>query len=217
MMRARRTVRGLLLLVALAAPASAQLIPIPVRRPRTGERPARQRFPYGRPVISPWAGGDFGLAITVAQCEECVSTLGGAGFMGTIAAGATLFSRITIAAERSGTSVFIGNSRNHGQLTMATIRMGTPTGLHGKFGYGKGWYKLDPTVLVDSRRAWTVGTELCRLSRVDGCTFADFSESDVGAAQHYDTQMVHYRMRVIRLGTTVRFHLLRGEPNPLPK
>jgi hypothetical protein len=212
----RRAVLWLSAAVVAATESHAQVIPrfpIPARRrPSTPPR-ERENFTYERPMISPWVGFDFGTGGVIAKCD-CSDVRGGVAAMGSLAAGATFFSRFTIAAERTGMDVLFFDFRTGGKMTTFSGRTGFRRGRFGvnaKGGYGKGRFKEEapPKVLVDEQAAWMLGAEACGLDQIDACFFADHSWTRLGAPTS-DPPIGRYRMKVIRFGYAVRVHVLHG-------
>jgi hypothetical protein len=54
------------------------------------------------------------------------------------------------------------------------------------------------------------GGEYCRLNRIDGCGFLDYSQTATSTGQGYGLNVYHYRMRMVRAGLSFRLHILRG-------
>lgn len=209
----QRSILWLSLACAFAvSETGAQAYPYPGRRRPIG-RSDRGPYRYERPLVSPWVGADFGFGLLSHQCEDCDDVRSGLALFAGISAGATLYSRWTIAAERIGTRA---GSASGAQLTMLTVRGSLPHGLAAKVGFGEGRLKYRSILVVDGRPTWMIGAEGCGLDRVDGCAFLDYSRSGLGSTTTYNAVNVRHRMVATRVGVALRLHLRRGTRIPLP-
>ncbi|MFN8573802.1 MAG: hypothetical protein U0132_17225 [Gemmatimonadaceae bacterium] len=76
-----------------------------------------------------------------------------------------------------------------------------------KGGVGTGRYSLDDSKLVDDQLAGMVGVELTPSGRDDFGTFVDAYLTKSGSAYRQNDVPVHYRLRAVRIGSMIRFHL----------
>jgi hypothetical protein len=143
----------------------------------------------------------------VALCRECDRREYDPAFVATLAAGVTLFSRFTIGAERNWYRIVFAKTESTAQLTAATARVTTWSGLAAKAGYGKGRYVRAGSTLVGDESAWVIGGEQCDLGRVDGCLLLDYAQTGASATG--------FRMHAVRLGFALRFHILPGRRHTL--
>ena len=202
---------GLCILAATSV-AGAQRVPISIGHWWTGGR-----FLYERPLVSPWIGADIGIGMPVAKCQGCPLKGVDPSANGSIAAGVTFFSRFAVGFESDGMKAVGSRPANTARMRMVTGRLGVRRDLFLKGGYGEARYRRDPVLLVDDRPAWMVGGEYCRVDRIEGCSFVDYSQSDVGSVAPYNTYYASFRMRAIRIGFGIRAHALRGRRITLPQ
>jgi len=203
--------------VSVATEAQSQRIPMRSGGPdsvRGREPRPRRRYLYERPAVSPWLGVDLGFGLPIADCQECTVNESGPAFIGSIGAGVTLLSRVTLAAERSTWSIIY--YEQDARVTMYSARLNSRRGLSVKGGYGKASYKKDPSLLVDNKPAWMAGTEYCHFDRVDGCALLDYTQSAIGSPAPFNAVHVTYRLHAVRLGFAVRAHLFPGKRISLP-
>lgn len=192
------------LIVAGASQLAAQRVDIG-RDPFKTREPRRPHL-YDRPIISPWVGLDAGLGVPMARCASCDVTYMEPGIFGSLAAGVTLFSRATVALERSDATAVFYDDGASARMTMVTGRFGTRRGLLGKAGVGTARFTRAGARLVADERAVMIGGEVCNLSRIDGCGFVDYSSANGD----------QYRLHALRVGFALRLHLLRGHRVTLP-
>lgn len=159
------------------------------------------------PAVVPWLGVDFGLAVPAARCETCDLWYGGPAFAGSIGTGITLRSGLSIGAEETGMMVVLADSPNSAGLRLLTVRAPPVAHTVLKVGAGTGWYRLGGERLVDDRPTGLIGLGFERGERVVLTTFVNAFASTAGADQTYNSQRVHYRLRGVQGGSSIRIPL----------